>query len=406
MNTNDHPVTILTVDHQKLLRCLTKLIGVVDRRSVPGVYTHFLLRVEEEELYIFASDGNIQLSANLTLKSASQKNVSFTLPARKLYDICRSIDRGDEINIQIFFSESEDGFDEEMETHHGHAVLMSEGFTYNLGIFSSESFATIENLGADNSRTSIWIPANTIRRNLSKGLPCIAMVDTQAYMRGVTLQARKNQRLVFITVDGLRMTHLECHHHEKIESDREVIIPRKAVLELSRILEPSDIKIQLDIGQTYLRIISSEFILITKLIDATPPDHMAIVPSNINHRARVDTELLMAMLRRSTIVFSDKQKLIYISFEDGQLTARTENTEKELLQEKIEIDYSGEPVEVILNASHFMELLPSIESEQTEICLADGKTNVLLRDLSKENDWHILAPYIHASIEQEDEELG
>ena len=370
-----------------------------------AVYSYFLFRIEGGKLKVYASDGSTEMNASINLDVTPERDVSFTLPARKLHEICRSIDEDENISIELLSDPGEQD-PHSSEEIVGLALLTTQSFRYKLAMLPQESFATIDSMGSDTNRTSVWVVASEFKQMLQKALASISLLGnaSKPYMNGLTLHVQSDHKLRGIALDGLRMSHLEIKHQSKIEGNRSVVIPRKTVNELTRVIESNDKEIHLDIGNTYLRVISTDFILITKLIDAHVPNQMGAVPNNLKNNFKVSTYNLLAMLTRSMVLLLEKEKLVTLDISSGKLCARAENLEKESLTEDISIDYNGEDAQIILNATHFRELLMNIDSEKTEIFFADNKTNAMLRDTSKDNDWHVLAPYVHSSDADEDDD--
>ena len=396
----------ILINNKKLFNSLNKIIGVVDRRTVVAANSYFLFRIAGGKLKIYASDGSTEMNSSMNLDLIPDRDVSFTLPARKLYEICRNIEEDEDISIELLSGPSDQNphSDEEIA---GLAMLKTQSFSYKLAMLPHESFATIDDMGSDTDRTSVWVEASEFKQMLQKALASISLLGnaSKPYMNGLTLHVQSDNKLRGIALDGLRMSHLEIKHQSKIERNLSIVIPRKTVTELTRVIESNEKEIHLDIGRTYFRIISTDFILITKLIDANVPNQMGVVPNNLKNQFKVSTYSLLAMLTRSMVVLLEKEKLVTLDINSDKLCARAENLEKESLTEFIPIDYSGEDAQIILNATHFRELLMNIDSEKAEIFFADNKTNAMLRDMSKDNDWHVLAPYVHSSEPYDDEDF-
>ena len=181
-------------------------------------------------------------------------------------------------------------------------------------------------------------------------------------------------------------------------------------MEISRITEAKEktddkkSELHLRISKTHLSLISPFYTLITKLVDAHTPNHMGVVPNNLNKQFKFDTEHLLTSLRRSMVVLGDRNKLVNLRISKGELTLFAKNSEEESLTETLATDYLEEDREIILNATHLHDLLSTIDSEKTQMCFADERTNVLIKDTDSDGDWHVLAPYVRTESEEEPEE--
>ena len=400
---------IISLKNKDLLLGLNKAIGVIDRRSVQTIYSHFLFKAEENKLRLYGSDGNMEMQASIKMERAVESPFSFTLPARKIHEISRNILAEENITIELCEE------DDEMAAKKGTiAVIKTESFNYKLQTKEPKSFPLISANEDGGEKSSIWMQGSDLRGMLSKTAQSISItgVDGKPYMRGLTLQAQPDQKVTVTAIDGLRMSHAEGRHTHKIEKLRVLVVPRKGVMEIGRVIDAAERveekkeELHIKITDTYLSIISSSYTFITKLVDAHVPNHMGVVPNNLNNQFKFDTDHMLTSLRRSMVVLAEGNKLVSFFIKKGELILFAKNSEDESLTESLETDFIGEEQEIILNANHLYELLQTISSEKTQMCFADERTNVLFKDTDNNGDWHVLAPYVRteAQNEEEDEE--
>ena len=404
---NGYFIMIIIQKNKDLLLGLNKAIGVIDRRSVQTIYSHFLFKAHENKLRLYASDGNMEMQASIKMEVAVEAPFSFTLPARKLHEICRNILPEENVTIELIDEEDELGNKKSTV-----AILKTESFNYKLQTKEPTSFPLISTNDEEGEKSSVWIQGTDLRSMLSKTAQSISItgVDGKPYMRGLTVQAQTDQKITVTAIDGLRMSHSERKHIHKIDRDRVLVIPRKGVMEIGRVidtaerLEEKKEELHIKITNTYLSIISSSYTFITKLVDAHVPNHMGVVPNNLNNQFKFDTDHMLNSLRRSMVVLAEGNKLVSFFIKKGELILFARNSEEESLTESLETDFLGEEQEVILNANHLHDTLQTITSEKTQMCFADDRTNVLFKDTDNTGDWHVLAPYVRTETQSEEEE--
>ena len=399
---------ILILKNKDLLLGLNKAIGVIDRRSVQTVYSHFLFKAQDNKLKLYGSDGNMEMQATIKMEAPVEAPFSFTLPARKLHEISRNILPEENVSIELVAEEDELGIKKSIV-----ATLKTESFNYKLQTKEPSSFPLISANEDDGEKSSVWVQGTDLRSMISKTAQSVSIigVDGKPYMRGLTLQAQPDQKITVTAIDGLRMSHAERRHTHKIDSARVLVIPRKGVMEISRVIETAERveekkeELHIKITDTYLSVISSSYTFITKLVDAHVPNHMGVVPNNLNNQFKFDTDHMLTSLRRSMVVLAEGNKLVTFFIKKGELVLFAKNSENESLTESLETDFIGEDQEIILNANHLYELLQTIASEKTQMCFADERTNVLFKDTENSGDWHVLAPYVRTETQSgEDEE--
>src|SRR5690242_18215693 len=86
------------IARNELLQTLQSAIGVVERRQTLPVLSNFLIDAKDRELVVTATDLELELvcRAQADVKSAGRT----TIPARKIFDICRGLPEGSQITIE------------------------------------------------------------------------------------------------------------------------------------------------------------------------------------------------------------------------------------------------------------------------------------------------------------------
>src|SRR3546814_17074081 len=89
----------LEVGRNELLSALSAVIGVVERRQTLPVLSNFLLELRDDELIVTGTDLEIELEARARVQNLAPGRA--TVPARKLFDICRGLPEGAEISLEM-----------------------------------------------------------------------------------------------------------------------------------------------------------------------------------------------------------------------------------------------------------------------------------------------------------------
>ncbi len=80
------------VGRNEFLSALQSVIGVVERRQTMPVLSNFLLEASKEGLIVTGTDLELELVSRAQIKVLTPGKV--TIPARKLFDIVRSLPEG------------------------------------------------------------------------------------------------------------------------------------------------------------------------------------------------------------------------------------------------------------------------------------------------------------------------
>ena len=79
-----------TISREALLRPLTLVAGVVERRQTLPVLSNVLIQVEGDQVALTGTDLEVELVGRVALEDAAEPG-EITVPARKLMDICKSL---------------------------------------------------------------------------------------------------------------------------------------------------------------------------------------------------------------------------------------------------------------------------------------------------------------------------
>lgn len=206
----------ITVKREDLLKPLSIVAGVVERRQTLPILSNILLRYDGKLLTLTGTDLEVEISAQVSCKAG--ENGEITVPARKLHDICRALPNEAQIDISL-----------EKEK-----VLIKSGKSrFRLLTMPATEFPAIETAQWDIVFT---VPQSKLRWLLEKTMFCMAQQDVRYYLNGLLFEVN-GQRLRAVATDGHRLSLAEVDISHSINGEKNVILPRKGVLEMLRFLE-------------------------------------------------------------------------------------------------------------------------------------------------------------------------
>jgi DNA polymerase-3 subunit beta len=177
-----------------------------------------------------------------------------------------------------------------------------------------------------------------------------------------------------------------------VQSRKQIILPRKGVLELQRLLEGGDREIELEVGRNHLRLRREDLIFTSKLIDGRFPDYEAVIPIGADKEVRVDREVLKAALQRAAILSNEKYRGVKVEVSPGQLRLVAHNPEQEEAQEDIEADTKVDGLSVGFNVTYLLDALSALREDTVSIAMRDANSSALLREASNDRCRHVVMP--------------
>ena len=216
--------------------------------------------------------------------------------------------------------------------------------------------------------------------------------DVRYYLNGLLLDL-SNNNITAVSTDGHRLAVSE--YSLSIESDLslKIIVPRKGILELSRLLDStSDLEVTLQISDNHIRVQKDGIRFTSKLIDGKYPDYQAAIPSNCKYLLELDREQFRDTLARVAILSNEKFRGIRIGLKNNLMTLHSNNPENESAEEEIDINYSGEDFEIGFNVSYLLEAVNHLETDIIVLELSSPDSSALLHSLDDQETRYVVMP--------------
>jgi len=173
--------------------------------------------------------------------------------------------------------------------------------------------------------------------------------------------------------------------------DEQLIVPRKGVLELSRLLD-GDGEVQLALGANHIRVQLDGVRLTSKLIDGRFPEYSRVVPAQPKHTMKADRSLLRQALQRTAILSNEKYRGVRLELAQNSVVLQANNPEQEEAVETLEVEYAGDAMEIGFNVNYLLDALAAVDSEQVELGVTDGNSSCLIREPGTERTKFVVMP--------------
>ena len=348
----------LSATRESILKPLQTVVGVVERRQTMPILSNVLLVAGKGTLSISATDLEVEMVAEAEVKTETAGEV--TLPGRKLHDICRALPEG--TNVEISLSGDR-------------ATIKAGRSRFTLSTLRAADFPTVEEIA---SKQTLRVNRADLRRLVEKTHFSMAQQDVRYYLNGLLLETER-KTLRAVATDGHRLALSEVELLGAASRDEQVIVPRKGVLELSRLLD-GDGEVQVVLGANHVRVELDGIRLTSKLIDGRFPEYARVVPNDPRNIIRADRSLLRQALQRTAILSNEKYRGVRLELSPNNVVLQANNPEQEEAIETLEVEYSGEAMEIGFNVNYLLDALAAVDSEQVELCVTDANSSCLIRE--------------------------
>ena len=172
----------------------------------------------------------------------------------------------------------------------------------------------------------------------------------------------------------------------------EAIIPRKTILELSRLLPDNEDPVRVQMAATQVKFSFGDIEPISKLVEGKFPDYQRVVPAANTKTFVIGREDLMHALQRAAILTTDKFKGVRLLLAPGALKINSTNADQEDAQEELEIDYAGDGLDIGFNVNYLLDVLLNVKSEQLKFALGDALGSALMTLPDSEKFKYVVMP--------------
>jgi DNA polymerase-3 subunit beta len=349
---------VLKAAQAKLLEALQAVAGIVERRHTLPILANVLLRKTGDTIEFTTSDLEIQVRTQAEL-GGDAGQLATTVGARKLIDILRSLPTDQVVTLTAAQNK---------------LTLQGGKSRFTLQTLPADDFPLV-NESVDFGPV-FSVPQKTLRELVNQVHFAMAVHDIRYYLNGILFIA-EGRTLTLVATDGHRLALAQAQLESDVTSKQEVILPRKTVLELQRLLRDVDTSIEMRFANNQAKFAFSGLEFVTKLVEGKFPDYNRVIPRNHKNAVVLGRAPLLASLQRAAILTSEKFKGVRVNIEPGVLRIASSNAEQEEAKEELEIDYSGDAIEIGFNVNYLIDVLANSAQEMVKLELQDSSASAL-----------------------------
>ena len=361
----------IIINREALLPPLQHIIGAVERKQTSPILGNVLIQSKNGSITLTATDMEIELIARLEIDH--QEDFSTTLPARKFLDICKALPE----NASI-----------EMKIEENQVVLKSSKSRFTLSTLPSKDFPLIDEVKVI---SEFLLPEKSLKLLFDKTAFAMAQQDVRYYLNGMLLEI-SNEGIRLVATDGHRLALSEYKETLDIAVEKQIIIPRKGVLDLSRLLNNSDELAKVKLSQNHISVETKDILFTSKLIDGKFPDYNRVIPLDGNKLLRVNRDLLKQSLHRISILSNEKYRGIRLTLGQHNLLIQANNPDQEEAEEEITVDYDETTIEIGFNVTYLLDVLSVLDSEDIVIKLKDANSSCIITSSETEVFRYVVMP--------------
>jgi len=362
----------LTIDRMSLLRPLGHVQSVVERRNTIPILANVVLRAEDGQLSLTATDMDMDIATEVGCAVATSGTT--TMSAHMLYDIARKLPDGAEVELTVA---------------DGHASISAGRSSFRLPTLPVEDFPAIS---SSDLPVNFTLTAADLRDLIDATRFAISTEETRYYLNGIYLHKAEDGNLCAVATDGHRLALTRQALPSGASQMPSVILPRKAVGELRKLLDDYDGDVSVGLSETRAEFGFGAVRLTSKLIDGTFPDYTRVIPAGNDRIMQVDAASFSAAVDRVSTISSEKSRSVKMGLKPGVLTLSASNTDASSATEELEVTYDGPEMDIGFNARYLLDIAGQVNNDIVEFALADQGSPSLVRAPGDDASLFVLMP--------------
>lgn len=363
---------VLNCQKEALLKPLQAVVGVVERKHTLPILSNILVESSAGKTALIATDLELQITT--WMDGNAETETAFTVSARKLLDITRSLPEETALSLDLN--------NEQMRIQAGKS-------RFNLQTLPAKDFPKLQSGEGDG--INFQIDAGKLRKLLARAQYAMAVQDIRYYLNGMLFQLQ-DKKLVVAATDGHRLAVDAIELDFEVSEAIEVILPRKTVLELIKLLTDDEEKVSVQAGGNQVVFKQQNFELRSKVVDGKFPDYQRVVPVGYEKHFDIGRQRLHQALTRAAILTNDKYRGVRMAMTAGSLRIACSNNEQEEAQDELEIDYAYDPLDIGFNVQYIQDVLNNLDCESVRCLFGDANSSMLISIPEDENFRYVVMP--------------
>ena len=221
----------------------------------------------------------------------------------------------------------------------------------------------------------------------------MAYQDARHFLNGLHLCSEEG-KIVSVCTDGHRLAKYKSQADG--DDGLSIIIPRKAILEINRIINSfSGNKkniMKYSYNSTIFNIQINDYTIISKLIEGNYPNFNKVIPESTSSEIIVNKITLKNSLNIISKVVNQQYKGVKLTPNNNTMHLISSNTDSEIGEDQIDVEYSGEEMSIGFNISYLQDVIDTLEGETIHICINDQNSGCVVQDNQDDDSTFVIMP--------------
>jgi DNA polymerase III subunit beta len=333
-----------TITRENLQQGLAAVAATIPTRTTLPVLSNILIEASAEGVQLSGTD--LDIAVTLRVPADVEEEGALTVPAKKLQELARELP---EHPARITTT------GERLELVCGKA-------TFRLNGMPRDEFPSFPQVDFESS----WrLPTALMSTMIERTSFAVSTEESRPILNGVLWQLADGE-MRMVATNGHRLAKLSVPAEAGSAPHADLIVPPKALAQVQRLFG-GDEDIEVSRSENHLGFRQGGRRVYTRLIEGPYPNYEQVIPKDNDRIAVADKETLTRALRRMAVVASEQTHRVRMSFGPNTLRLSVETPDLGEAHEEMEVEYSGEGLDIGFNANYLLEVLRFMPTDEVRL---------------------------------------
>lgn len=355
----------------ELLNALTKVSRAVSIKSPLPVLTGIKFDLKEDELILTGSDSDITIQTSIQDHIDIIEPGSVVLSSKYILEIIKKIDSED---VHIFIVDG--------------TLTRIEGANSRFDL-NGTSYIDYPRIDLNKTGVNLQMKSIDLKEAIEQTSFATSEKETRPVLTGVNFKA-KNHVLECIATDSYRLAKRILNIDSDISFN--IIIPKKSLIEISRIIEKDEL-IDLYVSDRKVLFIFDHVLIQTRLIDGTFPDTSRLIPDSFDYSMSIDSTSLLNSIDRASLLTNEQTNIVKLTMNQDTVILSSFSQEIGSVEENLSrAFYKGEPLKISFSARYLTDAIKSINGQKVRVLFTGEMKPFIIKDFEREDIIQLVLP--------------
>ncbi len=361
-----------------LLENLNKVAKALSTKNLVPALAGIKFDLDKDGLTLTASDNDITIRSFIPYQNEDmtiEEEGSIIIQGRYILDIVRKLP-DNMINLEVF---------DELKV-----IISTENSEYNLNGINKNEYP---NINLELNKTPILINSKVFKDLVNQTAFAASNDESRPPLTGLNIKI-VGDILECNCTDSYRLARKTIKLENNVDTDYNIVIPSKNIIEVSKLLADDDKDIELHIFNNKILFKYENVLFQSRLINGTFPNTTNLLPKESMLKVVVNVADLYNVIDRVSILTSDKEKnVVTLETSGDTLTMKSSSAEIGRVEEKMTIKKDKiDDITISFSARYVMEALKVLDQVECEISFVGEVNPIIFKGLGNDDLIQLVLP--------------